>query len=394
MPISNLFLHPHIQYSKLMVTFDEFGPEKILEVWDPKTGMHGFVVLDNLARGPGKGGIRFTPTVSVGEVSRLARAMTWKNSLAGLPFGGAKAGIVGDDRKISKEEKKKIIQSFSMAIKAICPKLYVAGPDMNTSEEEMKWFAEANGSWKSCTGKPADMCVEHSKGKKCGIPHEYGSTGFGIFQASLIGAKYAKLDLKNSTVAIEGFGNVGWFAAKYLSEYGAKVVAVSDSKGAVYKNDGLDFKTLDKTKKKEEAVAKYPGGKVLDGKEIIGLNTDILITAAVPDLIKKEDIDKIKVKLIVEGSNIPATPEIEEILHKKGILIVPDFVANAGGVISSYAEYKGKNPDQMFKLVEKKIKSNTEQVLKRSTEKGVKPRDAAIEIAVERVRRAMRRKAG
>lgn len=377
-----------------MVFFDEFGPEKILEVWDPKTGMHGFLVVDNTGRGVGKGGIRMTPTVSVDEVARLARAMTWKNALAGLPFGGAKAGIVADDRQISKEKKKEIIQAFSKALKQVCPKLYVAGPDMNTAEEEMKWFSEANGSWKACTGKPSNMCEEHTEGQKCGIPHEYGSTGFGVFTAALVGAKYAKIDLKNSTVAIEGFGNVGWFAAKYFSEYGTKIVAVSDSKGVVYKGDGLDFKKLDGVKKEKGTVTAYGSGEILPAKEIINLEADVLITAAIPDLIKKDDIGKIKAKLIVEGSNIPMSAETEESLHKKGVLVVPDFVANAGGVISSYAEYKGKNPDQMFKLVEKKIRRNTEITLEKSRQKNIKPRDAAMEIAKERVLKAMEKRGG
>jgi len=195
--------------------------------------------------------------------------------------------------------------------------------------------------------------------------------------------------LKNSTVAIEGFGNVGWFAAKYLTEHGAKLVAVSDSKGVIYKKDGLDFKKLDQTKKERGTVTTYGEGEILQQKDILGLDVDILITAAVPDLIKKEDIEKIKAKLIVEGSNIPTTPELEEDLHKKGVLVIPDFVANAGGVISSYAEYRGKNPDQMFKTIEKKIRVNTEKVLKRSRKNGVKPRDSAMEIAVERIREAM-----
>ncbi|HLD42341.1 MAG TPA: Glu/Leu/Phe/Val dehydrogenase, partial [archaeon] len=133
----------------------------------------------------------------------------------------------------------------------------------------------------------------------------------------------------------------------------------------------------------------YGEGKILPGKEILSLDVDILITAAIPDLIKKEDVEKIKAKLIVQGSNIPTTPETEEELHKKGILVVPDFVANAGGVISSYAEYKGKTKEEMFKLVEKKIRVNTEKVLKLSKQKGIKPRDAAMEIAVERVKSAI-----
>ena len=375
-----------------MVNFDGFGPEKILEVWDPKSGMHGFLVIDNTARGRGKGGIRMTPTVSVEEVARLARAMTWKNALAGLPFGGAKAGIVADDKQISKEKKKEIVHAFSRALKPVCPKLYIAGPDMNTAEQEMGWFAEANGSWKSCTGKPANMCADHAEGKRCGIPHEYGSTGFGVFTAAKVGCKYAKLDLKNSTVAIEGFGNVGWFAAKYFSEYGTKIVAVSDSKGVIYKRDGLDFKRLDQVKKQSGSVTAYGYGHVLLPKEIIGLQADILVTAAIPDLIRKKDVKKVKAKLIVEGSNIPISPEVEGDLHKKGVLIIPDFVANAGGVISSYAEYKGHNPDKMFSLVERKIRVNTEKILKRAKQKKIKPRDAAMEIAVESVREAMKKK--
>ncbi len=371
-----------------MVQFDEFGPEKIFEVWDPKTGMHGFVVIDSLARGVGKGGIRMTPTVSVDEVSRLARAMTWKNALAGLPFGGAKAGIVADDRKLSKEQKKAIVQAFSKAIKAICPKLYVAGPDMNTSEEEMQWFSEANGSWKACTGKPANMC----EGKKCGIPHEYGSTGYGVFVSTQVAAKHLKLDLKKATVAIEGFGNVGWFAAKYFSELGSKVVAVSDSKGVIYKKEGLDFKKLDKTKKEKGSVIAYGEGSVLPPKEILSVDADILITAAIPDLVHKEDVVKMKFKLIVQGSNIPMSAETEEDFHKKGVLVIPDFVANAGGVISSYAEYTGRSKEEMFKLVEKKIRVNTDLVLKKSKSSATKPRDAAMELAKERVLEAMKKK--
>ena len=375
-----------------MVNFDEFGPEKIFEVWDPKTGMHGFLVIDNTGLGVGKGGIRMTSTVSIEEVSRLARAMTWKNALAGLPFGGAKAGIIADDRKISKEQKKAIVQSFSKAIKTICPKLYVAGPDMNTSEEEMQWFSEANGSWKSCTGKPANMCIDHPSGKKCGIPHEYGSTGFGVFVSTQVAAKYLKLDLKQATVAIEGFGNVGWFAAKYFSELGAKVVAVSDSKGVIFDSSGLNFQKLDKTKKEKGTVTLYGEGQVLPPKEILSVDADILITAAIPDLVQKEDVGKMKFKLIVQGSNIPMSAETEEDFHKKGVLVIPDFVANVGGVISSYAEYKGKNPDQMFKLVEKKIRVNTSKVLKRAKSAGTKPRDAAMELAKERVLEAMKKK--
>ncbi|MBI4182014.1 MAG: Glu/Leu/Phe/Val dehydrogenase [Candidatus Aenigmarchaeota archaeon] len=366
-----------------MVEFDSFGPEKIFEVYNAKVGMHGFVVVDNTALGPGKGGIRMTPTVSIQEVSRLARAMTWKCALADLPFGGAKSGIIADDRQISPQRKQEIIRAFAEAIRPVCPKYYIAGPDMNMAEEDMRTFAQANGSWKSCTGKPADLCVR--PGEKCGIPHEYGSTGFGVFHAARVALEQAGKDMRGTTVAIEGMGNVGTFAAKYFSEAGARVIAASDSRGLLVDPRGLDVPKLLQVKQKAGTVTQYGAGKVLPSKDIVGVQADVLVTAAVPDLITAHNVDQVRAKLVVEGSNIPMTPELEGHLHQKGILVVPDFVANAGGVISSYAEYRGQNPQQMFKLVERKITANTAIVLERSQKRGTKPRDAALEIARDRV---------
>jgi len=360
-----------------MVEFDEFGPEKIFQVYNPKVGMVGFVVIDSLALGPGKGGIRLTPTVSIEEVSRLARAMTWKNSLADLPFGGAKAGIIANPKEITEKKKFEIIQAFSEAIKPICPSLYIAGPDMNTTEKEMEVFAKANGSNNSATGKPKTMN---------GLPHELGSTGFGVYHSTIIGIRRKGLQ-KDSSIAIEGFGNVGEFVAKFLTENGYNVVAVSDSKGVIYNDKGLNFKKLKDIKDKTGSVINYPEGKKFSSNEIINLKTDILITAAIPDLIKSNDVNKLKFKMIVEGSNIPTTPNIEELLHKKNILVIPDFVANAGGVISSYVEYTGGTEKTMFNIVEEKIKKNTELVLKNSEKQNKKPRDAAQEIAEKRVRK-------
>jgi glutamate dehydrogenase (NAD(P)+) len=367
-----------------MVSHDENGPEKILEVFDAKTGMHGFVVIDNTVLGPAKGGIRMTPTVSIDEVAKLARAMTYKCSLAGLPFGGGKSGIIANPKEITPEQKDAIIASFSKALKVVCPKLYVAAPDISTAEHEMKIFAQANGSMKSCTGKPSDMG---------GIPHELGSTGFGVYHATCVAVKHTGLEIKNMTFAIEGFGNVGWFAAKHLTEAGAKLVAVSDSKGAIYAAEGIDFATLADVKKQQGTVTAYCDAEVMKGEEIVGVEADILITAAIPDLITEDNKDSIKARIVVEGSNIPTTPEIEEYLHKKGILVVPDFVANAGGVISSYVEYIGGTPEKMFKLVEQKIVKNTAQVLKAAKKKGIKPRDAAMQIALERINKKKEKKA-
>ena len=362
---------------------DEWGPEKILYVYDPKVRMKGVLVIDNTTLGPGKGGIRILPTITTEEIFRLARTMTWKCALAELPFGGAKSGIIANPKQISKEKKMEIMRAFSRALKPICPKLYIAAPDINTGEEEMAVFAKENGSMKACTGKPAHMCVK--PGVKCGIPHEYGSTGFGVVQSIFTAANYLGLDVEGATATIEGFGNVGSHVTKYLTQIGARVVSVSDSKGCIYNPEGLEYEKLYKVKKETGSVINYRPGKVLDNKEIFELPVDILIPAALPDVIRKENVDRVKAKMVVEAANIPVSPEIEEVLRRRGVLVVPDILANAGGVISSYAEYRGYNPKKMLKLVQRKIRRNTRTVLEYAEEKDLGLRNAALNIAQERV---------
>jgi len=360
-----------------MIKFDEFGPEKILEVYNQKSGMHGFVVIDNTSRGPGKGGIRMTPTVSAEEVARLARVMTWKTSMADLPFGGAKSGILlpkGAD-------KSKLVAEFSKAIKCVSPSLYIAAPDINTGEKEMGIFAKANGNLKSCTGKPRKMK---------GIPHELGSTGYGVCISTLETVKFLKKKIKEMRFVVEGFGNVGLFAAKHLCNEGAILVGVSDSKGCIYNAKGINFNNLLKIKKKTGSVINYKPGLVLNNKDIFELKVDILITAALPDIINKDNVRNVKAKILVEGSNIPMQENMEEILYKRKILVVPDFVANAGGVISSYMEYIGKSEKKVFGLIKKKITKNTRETLKLAQKKNIKPRDAAKLIAQERVKKKMK----
>ena len=356
--------------------FDGFGPEKVMEVYHPKTGMHGYLVIDNTALGPGKGGIRMTPSVNMDEVARLARAMTWKCALAEIPFGGAKGGIIADPKKLSAQEKKDIIVAFSDALKPVCPDYYVAAPDMYFAEEEVRIFVEENGSMIAATGKPKDMG---------GLPHELGSTGWGVFHAAKTAAEHMNLDLKGATFAVEGFGNVGELAAKFMVEHGAKLVAASDSKGVIYDQNGINFKSLTGTKERMGSVTNHTEGTILSNKEIIKLDVDILIPAAVPNLIIAGDVDSIKAKLIIEGSNIPMSAQTEMLLHKKGVVVVPDFVANAGGVISSYVEYINGTEKEMFKLVEEKITKNTRLILERANEHT--PRDVAMNIAMDRVLR-------
>jgi glutamate dehydrogenase (NAD(P)+) len=372
-----------------MITKDQFGPECVVEVYEPSLGMNGFLVIDNTALGPGKGGIRMTASVTQEEVGRLARAMTWKNALAGIPFGGAKAGIVWPGG--SSELKKKYIQSFARAIKLFIPKKYIAGPDVNTGEREMRWFVEVTGNWRSATGKPADLCMKivGKKKRKCGIPHELGSTGFGVAQATAIAAAMRGIDIRKSTVAIHGFGNVGTFTYLYLRDLGANIVAVANSSTAIFSERGLDHKELRQVIRGKKLLKDCANAKKLSPDDFWKIPVDILIPASVTDVINNKNKNDIKAKIIVEGANIPMREEIEKELFDRGVLVVPDFVANAGGVISSYAEYRGYNPSQMFDLVAKKIRRSVYEVLEQSLKLKKNPRDVAVTIAKAKVEARM-----
>ncbi len=368
---------------------DEFGPEYIIKVYDPSTKMEGFLVIDNTAIGVGKGGIRMTADVTEEEVARLARTMTWKNALAGIPFGGAKAGMVwhgGTD-----EEKKKHVQAFARALKPFLVKKYIAGPDVNSGEKEMQWFVEAVGEWRSATGKPANYCMNifGKKGEKCGIPHEFGSTGFGVARATKVVADLARISMKGATVSIHGFGNVGTFAFKYLTEMGAKVVAIADRSGAVHDESGFDFDITNGLIESRKPLIEYKKGKKIAPEDFWNIPVDILIPASVTDVINDSNKNNIKAKIIVEAANIPMTEKVETELWKRGVVIVPDFVANAGGVISSYAEYRGYNPKRMFELVERRITAATATVLKESLKAKRNPREVALEIAKKKILKAM-----
>ena len=371
---------------------DQFGPEYIVKVYDAHIGMEGFLVVDNTVLGPGKGGIRMTANLSEEEVGRLARTMTWKNALAGIPFGGAKAGIIwpGGDAKL----KKVFVQSFALAIKPFIPRKYIAGPDVNTGEKEMQWFVETTGNWHSATGKPVNLCMKlfGKAGEKCGIPHEFGSTGFGVAQAVAETAKALNINIRGARVAIHGFGNVGTFIYTYLRNMGAVIVAVADRSGAIFAKEGLDDLEIQKVMKEKQLVSECKQCRKISDKEFWKIPVDFLIPASVTDVINETNKNDIRAKAIIDAGNIPMNEKIEEELFKKGIFILPDFVANAGGVISSYAEYRGYNPKKMFDLVERKIKSSTRIVLEQSIKLKKNPRRVALAIAQEKVEAGMNKR--
>ncbi len=368
-----------------MINKDNLGPEYVISVYDPAIGMEGFLVIDNTVLGTGKGGLRMSANVTAEEVFRLARTMTFKNSVADLPFGGAKAGIVWKGG--SDELKKRYIQSFARAIKYLTPKKYISAPDVNTGEKEMQWFVEATGNWRSATGKPANLCMVSfgKKGEKCGIPHEFGSTGFGVAKATETIAQLLDIDIKGARIAIHGFGNVGTFAYEFLTEAGAKIVALADASAAVFEKDGFDKEIIAKMIKNRTPLKDYPKGEKISAEKFWEIETDILIPASVTNVINDQNKNAIRTKVIVEAGNIPMSEEIEQEFFEKGIVIVPDFIANAGGVISSYAEYRGYNPKRMFETVQRKIVKNTKHVMKEALKSKKNPRKVGLEIALQRI---------
>jgi glutamate dehydrogenase (NAD(P)+) len=363
---------------------DNLGPEYIIEVFDPSLGMKGFLVIDNTKRGPGKGGIRMTPFVTRLEIFRLARAMTFKNAFFDLPFGGAKAGIIWQGG--SSLKKKQFLQSFARMIKEFCPSKYIAGPDINTGEKEMAWFAKTLNNWQVATGKPADFC-EQIKGRKvCGLPHELGSTGFGVAWATKTLLEELGLEVKGATVSIHGFGNVGTFAWRYLEEMGAKVVALADSKGAVYDPAGFDAKELKKIIKRKHSVTTYSKGKKISLEDFWKIPVTVLIPASITDVINEKNRELIKAKVIVEAANIPMKEETEKYFFEKGVFVLPDFVANGGGVISSFVEFRGGSVEEMFSQVQERIVKGTKEVVRESLKKRELPRQIALSIAFKKLK--------
>jgi len=352
---------------------DEIGPEKVLYVYDPKTKLKGILVVDNTARGPAIGGVRMASDVSVQEVFRLARAMTFKSAAADLRHGGGKGGIIADPKS---ENKYSLVRSFAKAIGPIAE--YIPGPDMGTDECCMAVVYDDIGR---AVGLPRVLG---------GIPlDEIGSTGYGVVVSTEVACEYVLLDLSKASVAVEGFGAVGKAAVKFLTEKGANVVAVSDSKGAIYQPDGLDYEKLLKAKETTGAVKNYEGGRTIRNEDLFQLAVDILIPGARPDVISNKNVRDIKATLVVEAANIPITMEAERILHDRGILVVPDFIANAGGLITAAVEYRGGTENEAFKMIEDKIAKNTKLILDMARDQKILPRIAAEKMAKERVLKAM-----
>jgi glutamate dehydrogenase (NAD(P)+) len=357
---------------------DEWGPEKVIQVYDPQTGMTGILIIDNTAKGPGKGGIRIAENLTPYEIFRLARTMTWKCAIADLPFGGAKGGINANPEKI---DKIMFIRAFARRISPFVPSLYIGAPDLGTGEKEMAAFVDEIGNVDGATGKPVELG---------GVPHELGTTGYGVAIASDITAKKLGFQISKLRITIQGFGVVGSATARYLTTMGAKIIAISDIYGMVFNEKGIDIEEALDVTQKTGSVKNYQRGEAYEKEKIFEIETDIFIPAAATDAVNINNAPSLKTEMIVEGANIAITEKAEDYLCKKGILVVPDFVANAGGLIGSYTEFIKKTHKETFEIIKEKISMAMNQVLEGFPNNNTSPRKKALSIAKEKVFRAMK----
>ena len=296
----------------------------------------GFRVQHNGARGPWKGGIRYHPEVDLDEVRALASLMTWKTALLDVPFGGAKGGVSCDPMNMSVIELERLTRKFTARISIVLgPQRDVPAPDMGTDGKVMSWMMDEYSSRRGyapavVTGKP--LALGGSKGR-------LAATGRGV--VIIADSYYSAIgeSIKNKTVAIQGYGNVGSFTAKFWAERGGKVVAITDVKGGVYNKAGLDMVALEKYFNEKRTVAGFPGAEPMNNQDIFGLEVDCLIPAALGDVITESNSAHIKAKLVIEGANHPTQPDADEELYERGIVVIPDILANAGGVTVSYFEW-------------------------------------------------------
>ncbi len=355
---------------------DDLGPFKVVQVHEPSVGLHAVAVVDNVAAGPAIGGLRMAPDVSVAECARLARAMTLKNAAAGLPHGGGKSVMMGD-AGAPLHEKEPRIRAFAAALRN--ERSYIVGPDMGTNEQCMAWVKDEIGR---AVGLPRAIG---------GIPlDEIGATALGLKAAAKAAEEYCGFTIRGARVVVQGFGSVGRYAARFLAGEGAVLVGVADSTGSVVGPDGLDVDRLIRIKDDGGRVIDYDPPRAGAPDDVIDAECEIWVPAARPDVITEANVERLSTSLILQGANIPITPGAEQVLHRRGVVSVPDFIANAGGVICGAMEYAGATEGAAIAAIEAKVGRNTRDVLQRARADGVPPREAALAMATERVREAMR----
>ncbi len=350
----------------------------------------GFRVQHNDARGPSKGGIRFHQNVSLSEVKALATWMTWKCAVAGIPYGGGKGGVIVNPKELSQSELERLSRAYIKAIaKFVGPNIDVPAPDVYTNPQVMAWMLD---EYEKMLGKHAPNLIT-------GKPIELGgSLGRGLATSQggfyVIQEMEKTLNKKFETFAIQGLGNVGGGLAKLLFDAGYKVVALSDSKGAIYSKDGLNVDAVFERKKKTGSVVGFEGAESISNDELLELDVDVLVPAALEGQIRADNVDRIKADYIVELANGPTTPEADKKLYENGKFLVPDILANSGGVTVSYLEWVQNNykfywsEEEVNKRLKEIITGAFREVYKIHEEKKVDMRTAAYILAIGRVAKA------
>ena len=354
----------------------------------------GYRVQHNLARGPAKGGIRYHPSVSLDEMRALAMWMTWKSAVVNIPYGGAKGGVIVDPKSLSQTELENLTRRYATEISIIIgDNQDIPAPDMGTDERVMAWIMDTISMHRgytvvgAVTGKP--VSVGGTLGRK-------EATGRGILYLIQQLAGDHGISLDGATVAIQGFGNVGGVAATLLAGEGARIVGLSDTSGCLYNGKGLDVQTLWRRKREGASLNDLGGGDCLDGAELLSLQVDFLVPAALEGQITAQTARRVRAKFVIEGANGPTTPEGDAVLAEKGVVVLPDILANAGGVIVSYFEWVQDlqfffwEEDQVRERLQRVITRAYREVCARAQKENVSLREAALLLAVSRVEEATR----
>jgi glutamate dehydrogenase (NAD(P)+) len=349
----------------------------------------GYRVQYNITLGPAKGGIRYHPGVTLDEVTALAAWMTWKCAVANIPFGGGKGGVICDPTKMSRREIEALTRRYvAEIVDAIGPEKDVPAPDVNTDSQIMAWVMDTysmhvgHTTTSVVTGKPVEM--GGSLGRR-------EATGRGIMIATREATKHLGIDLKKARIAVQGFGNVGSVSADLLSQQGARIVAVTDWKGGVFNDKGIDIEKLLAHVQQHRTVDGFPGGDALPGEKLWGLDVDVLLPAALENQITMDNAPSIRAKIVMEGANGPTTPDAHRHLHERGVLVVPDILANSSGVVTSYFEWVQDRYGYFWTLaevnerLERKMCEAFDDVLQMSIKYNVDMRTAAYVVAINRV---------
>jgi glutamate dehydrogenase (NAD(P)+) len=353
----------------------------------------GYRIQHNGARGPYKGGVRFHPEVDIDEVRALASLMTWKTAVAGIPFGGAKGGVNCPAQDLTQAELQKIARSFMDKIEKILgPTRDIPAPDVNTNAQTMAWFMDEYGKLHGhtpaiCTGKP--IALEGSLGREA-------ATGRGCVYMFREAAPQLGLSPADTTFVVQGYGNVGSWAARIMQQLGAKMVAVSDANGAIRSDKGIDANVLYEHISGGGLITDFPDVDPIDAEDLIGVPCDVFLPAALGGMIHEHNADRMECKMLVEGANSPTTPAADDILREKGVYVIPDVMANAGGVVVSYFEWVQNL--QHFRWEEREVNDKLGTIMRRAFREvsgraktdGLHLREAAYAVGIERVVEAAR----